>query len=413
MAKQWQVKQNEKILGPFSDSQMKKLVATGRVHKKTPVRSADNSIWFTAGRFPELFPVESPTHSGSAPEAATEYAEVDDKPKSIELWHVGRDGESFGPFTRQQLSDRVRNGWLRPNDLVWKPEYADWKPAKTIKGLFPEISQQPIAKARRSQRSFLSAEDFRYPGESTALLIACSLLLLLIVVTTAATVGIALAVIGISVVVFKIQESGILSRCIPVGPHNDPELYSLAQMAADRLCVPLPPLFIEKNPEWNAHAIGFLGTASVLLNSSLVKDFDQDELLFIIGHELAHLKCGHTNWGVFTDSSSNVLRNPVFHIIADVFFKSWSRKSEFTCDRGGLLACRNPKAAVSALAKISLGPEVANEKEVKRLLNQIKLAGDRVWNSVDGLLDTHPQTEKRIQAVAEFWRSDYKRLTEE
>src|SRR6185436_13959359 len=107
--------------------------------------------------------------------------------------------------------------------------------ASTIKGLFPEASRQrssssPTArsqsKASREPMRFLSANDFRYPGESTALMIACGLLLLLIMATTAFTVGVILAVIAISVVIFKMQESGILSRCVTVTPADNTELYT-------------------------------------------------------------------------------------------------------------------------------------------------------------------------------------------
>lgn len=409
VARQWQVKQNDKILGPFSDSQMTKLVATGRVHEKTPVRSDENSIWFVAGRFPELF-----SESDARPEPEIiEYAEFDDSPEITDAWYVGRDGQSLGPFTRQQLSDRVKYSWLRPTDLIWKPDYVEWKPAKSVKGLFPETSRTIPKLDRGRPRRFLSANDFRYPGEATSLLIACCLLLLLIVATTAVSVGVGLVVIAVSVVVIKIQESNMLSRCVPIDPHNDPDLFALAQTASDRLCVRLPPLYIEKNSSWNAYAIGFLGSANVVLHSSLVDDFDRDELLFIIGHELSHLKCNHTNWLAFTNSSTNVLRNIVFQIIADVLFKAWSRKGEFTCDRGGLLACRSPKAAISALAKLELGPDEADERNVKKLLNEIRLAGDSVWNAADDLLDDHPQGAKRIQAIKKFWQSDYKQLIED
>jgi Zn-dependent protease with chaperone function len=424
MARKWQVKQNDKILGPFSVSQMRKLVAKGHVNKKTPIRSAENSIWFMAGRFPELFTDESVTSSGAvAPAIKSENAVVSETPKTDKGWHVACDGKSIGPFAYEQLSERVRNGLLTPADLVWEPGYDDWKPASSISGLFsdqsrqikpspPPLPSQPrfIGEPQKVRRQFLSPEDFRYPGETTALVIACGLLVILITATAAVTVGFILAVIALSVVTFKIHESRTLRRCTRVGPHNAQELYTLAETAADRLCIKLPSVFVQTNPTWNAFAIGFLGSPSIVLHTSLVNAFDRDELLFIIGHELSHVKCGHTSWLTITTSSQNVLRNPLFEIIANLLFKSWSRKSEFTCDRGGVLACRNPSAAMSALAKIELGPKKANDKQIRTLLHEIQFADKAVWNSVDNLLSTHPQTTKRIHAVAEFCQNDFHRL---
>lgn len=59
MAKQWQIKHNGKAKGPFSDSQLRKLVASGRIDRKTPVRASENAIWLVAERVPGLFPDES------------------------------------------------------------------------------------------------------------------------------------------------------------------------------------------------------------------------------------------------------------------------------------------------------------------------------------------------------------------
>ena len=314
MTRQWQVKQQDKILGPFNESQMKRLVAKGKVHKRTPIRTAENSIWFMAGRYPELFPDESAASAITAPtELKLEYAEVDDAVKTDKLWHVARNGKSVGPFAYEQLSERVRNGWLTPTDLVWKSGYDDWKPASSIKGLFSdkssEIKPSPpplpsqldlIDEPRRLRRQFLSAEDFRYPGETTALVIACGLLALLIAATAAITVGFMLAVIALSVILFKISESRTLSKCNPVGPHNAGEIYTLAETAADRLCIKLPAVYIQNDRTWNAFAIGFLGPPSIVLHTSLVDAFDRDELLFIIGHEISHVKCGHTSWLTIT-----------------------------------------------------------------------------------------------------------------
>lgn len=428
MERRWQVKRNEKTLGPFNDSQMRKLVAKGYIHRTTPVRAVENSIWCMAGRFSELFPDESAKASATAvPAIMHGNAEVNVTSKADKTWYVVCDGESKGPFAFEQLLERVRNGLLTQNDLVWKPGFDDWKPAGvSVQGLFldqsshinptpPPLPRQPkiIGKPNEVGRRFLSPEDFRYPGEKTALIIACGLLIALITATAAATVGVMLAVIAFSVVLFKIQESQMLSTCTPVGPHNAHELYTLAETAADRLCIKLPAVFVKNDREWNAFAIGFLGSPSIVLHSSLVDAFDPDELLFIIGHELSHVKCGHTSWLVLTDSSQSVLRNPFFDIIATLLFRSWSRISEFTCDRGGVLACMNPTAAMSALAKIELGPKMANDQRIRTLLHEIKVADKAVLNAVDNLLATHPQTKKRIHSVGEFCRNDYRRLVGE
>jgi len=50
---------------------------------------------------------------------------------------------SCGPVPSQRLKELAASGELSPNDLVWKEGLAEWKPASTLKGLFPETSGPP------------------------------------------------------------------------------------------------------------------------------------------------------------------------------------------------------------------------------------------------------------------------------
>lgn len=55
----WQIKSKNKIHGPFSFSQLLKLVASGRLKRETPIRSGENSIWVAAESVPGLFDAEN------------------------------------------------------------------------------------------------------------------------------------------------------------------------------------------------------------------------------------------------------------------------------------------------------------------------------------------------------------------
>lgn len=62
-----------------------------------------------------------------------------------EQWHYSSNGEQHGPVSAARLKELATSGELAPTDLVWKEGMADWKPAKSIKGLFP--SQAPASPA--------------------------------------------------------------------------------------------------------------------------------------------------------------------------------------------------------------------------------------------------------------------------
>lgn len=68
-----------------------------------------------------------------------------------ESWHIRRyndpSGWEGGPYTWQQLLDFQRERRLGPLDPVWHPSMADWAPANTVTGLFPETAPAPATPA--------------------------------------------------------------------------------------------------------------------------------------------------------------------------------------------------------------------------------------------------------------------------
>ncbi len=55
-------------------------------------------------------------------------------------WYVLIQGEQHGPLTDGQLGEWASTGRLRAHDPVWKDGMADWAPAHTVPGLFPEAA---------------------------------------------------------------------------------------------------------------------------------------------------------------------------------------------------------------------------------------------------------------------------------
>jgi len=151
------------------------------------------------------------------------------------------------------------------------------------------------------------------------------------------------------------------------------------------------------------YALGFFGEKSVMLYSKTVEVMDKDELISIIGHEFSHIKCNHTNWTVITASAGD-LKIPIVSGIMGFVLLFWSRKIEYTADRGGLLASRDLKASISALAKLTVGPELFKELNIDEMIVQIDEI-DFIARLAE-LLGTHPYIIKRIQALKNFYNSE-------
>ena len=55
----------------------------------------------------------------------------------MSAWYVSRGGERLGPLTDRDLRRPAVDGQLSPEDLVWRKGMAGWKPAASLRALFP------------------------------------------------------------------------------------------------------------------------------------------------------------------------------------------------------------------------------------------------------------------------------------
>ena len=257
----------------------------------------------------------------------------------------------------------------------------------------------------------ISPNDFRIRGEKAALYIGLGILTLILFFLGVVTAGIfVLVVVPISALVVWIQQRQLLGGCVKVSPTQFPDIYSISQEAAARLGMQSPELFIRQDPTLNAFAIGFLGKKSVVLNSATVEAMEKAELEQIIGHEFSHIKCGHTNFLVLTSSAEGV-DIPIISKLLGFVFLFWSRKAEYTCDRGGLLASRDPKAAISAMCKLAVGPSLFKQMHIEEFLRQHMTIDQDDFTKLSETFTTHPYLVKRICAIQQFYDSElYRRL---
>jgi predicted Zn finger-like uncharacterized protein len=64
-------------------------------------------------------------------------------------WHVVIDGDQVGPLTEAEVKDRLRQGKINAETLVWKEGFADWTALSAVSDLtavLARITQHPVAK---------------------------------------------------------------------------------------------------------------------------------------------------------------------------------------------------------------------------------------------------------------------------
>ena len=160
-----------------------------------------------------------------------------------------------------------------------------------------------------------------------------------------------------------------------------PQVHALAVDAAKALALHSNfRVFITNNPDMVDNVFGIprhghygnsFGPFTILLTSGLVKALTPDELKFVIGREMGHVKANHRFYTALSFAyqskagklprifpEDQTVEAPGLGGLIKFFFEKSpapSRISEFSADRAGLVAVQKKDIAISALAKIARG----------------------------------------------------------
>jgi Zn-dependent protease with chaperone function len=206
-------------------------------------------------------------------------------------------------------------------------------------------------------------------------------------------------------------------RCSPT---QFPTLYRILREGCEVLDLPEPELYVRYSPSYNAYTAGMERTF-IVLHSSLVEGFTDDELRYVIGHELGHVKCSHVLYLMIGRMLLALLQaygrvapgmGPLAVMPLLSAFYEWTRQAEISCDRAGLLVCQDPRTAFSAIMKLGCGSSrFDHEMNVDAFLAQARDYSDAVGPDALGKmllfvmyswhLD-HPQVIYRAKALDEW-----------
>jgi Zn-dependent protease with chaperone function len=214
------------------------------------------------------------------------------------------------------------------------------------------------------------------------------------------------------------MEMTLISNSFHVTKKSLPKIYTIYHQACNALCIDnMPPLYLMHDPVYNAYTMG-VDKAFIVVSSGIIDEFDDNELLYILGHELGHILCEHIKYKTFLSllaeptmlSSSGIAK-----IMANVTFAPllylWSRRSEFSCDRAGLLACQSLEATHRINLRLSgCSKRIFDQLSPNALLDQTNEFRKRVsqnWIShffatANQIYATHPRTIERSMELQDW-----------
>lgn len=220
--------------------------------------------------------------------------------------------------------------------------------------------------------------------------------------------------------IYYVHNTASAVRC---GPRQMNTLYRLLREACKVLDLAEPELYVRQGFHPNAFTAG-VERPFIVLNSTLLDGMTDDEILYGIGHELGHIKCGHMLYRtialilyqVFDAIGKATLGfgGLVTMGVAGAFFE-WMRQSEFSCDRAGLLACQDPKVALAATMKLAAGTSRFNQElDLEAFLEQAR--EHKGLTGMEGVAKallflgfkwqlTHPEVVHRAKALDD-WSHD-------
>lgn len=170
----------------------------------------------------------------------------------------------------------------------------------------------------------------------------------------------------------------------------------------------IPELFVTQTPMVNAGAIG-IDKPFVVINSGTLGLLDDDELRFVLGHELGHVLSGHALYRTMLFILLRVVLPLLMTLpIAGLMLRGvlmalfeWSRKAELSCDRAGLLCLQDPEAAYRIHMKMAGGNKLdqMNLDAFVAQADEYEKAGDvrdNIIKLMNMLWNTHPYPVLRL-----------------
>ncbi len=143
----------------------------------------------------------------------------------------------------------------------------------------------------------------------------------------------------------------------------------------------------------------------VLLSSGAVNKLVDQELEFVIGHELGHAVFNHLDV-----AAANLIESEAVDPRSCLKLLAWQRAAEISADRCGLLCCGSLEVAATALFKTVSGVDLGSmlidphafAEQWEHLASEVIQGGGMEDHQI-----SHPFPPLRVKAMIAFWNSDF------
>lgn len=204
---------------------------------------------------------------------------------------------------------------------------------------------------------------------------------------------------------------GLLAQALRLTPAVAPKTHKVLDHCRERLSVEHQvEMYVYSSPSFNAACTPPEGDrVFVLFSSALLEAFEDEELTFVMGHELGHHVYAHHDVPLGVLLSGKMKIRPA---LAMRLF-NWQRQAEISADRAGLLCCGTFEAAARGFFKLSSGlTRAPGPAEIRAFVDQ----SEELFREDDAMTaaqqkhqmdwtSSHPFSPIRLKAAESFTKS--------
>ena len=187
-------------------------------------------------------------------------------------------------------------------------------------------------------------------------------------------------------------------------------------------------MYVTLDPVPNAWTYGHT-KPFITMTSGLIDVMTDEELFFVIGHEVGHIKAGHVLYGTMARNIAAIVQligsltlgiGSLLGTGLVLALLEWYRCAELTSDRAALLCVQDLEPARDTFMKLAGGTtRLAGEMDRDEFLRQVReyeevdrSSLDKAYKVLLTLYRTHPFAMQRAKELDTWFGSEYPQLIE-